>query len=690
MARTVRLNIASPRLVLLIITCLFLVGNPAWADGPKRPRQLAAAGDNPFPGRFPAPSLDGGTEWLNTSGPISLQDLRGKIVLLDFWTYCCINCMHILPDLKFLEQKYANQLVVIGVHSAKFDNEKESENIREAIMRYEIEHPVINDSNMVIARKYEFSSWPTLVLIDPEGNFVGKQPGEGTRELFDKVIGKMVTYHRAKKTLDETPVKFNLERARAEPTPLRYPGKVLADEAGGRLFITDSNHNRIVVTSFTGELQTIIGSGAIGRKDGSYQEASFDHPQGLALVGNDLYVADTENHMLRKVDLTTKQVSTIAGTGVQSHARPALGAALSMKRTSLNSPWALQELKGMLYVAMAGPHQIWRHKIGTETITPFAGSGREDIIDGTLHDAALAQPSAIVTDGQVLYHVDSEGSAIRRITLGGSGRVSTVVGPHDLPQGRSLFEFGDNDGHAEAVRLQHPIGLAYHDGFLYVADTYNDKIKKVDPQKQNAISWLGTGERGKALDPVQVAEPAGLSIAGNTLFIADTNNHRVLAADLKTKETRELVIAGLTPPASATSEEEEETFTGKADSAPAATVIAGRPVTVKVNFELPTDHELNELAPVIYQVKTTDGTDLLDQEVAGKRKRAEKSATDATFTLPLNGTSGSGTITLALSYQYCKHGTGGLCRFGSQQWIIPLTVANAGASEITLTAQPGK
>jgi len=689
MARTVRLNIASSLLGLLVIICLSLVDSPVQADGPGQPGPLAAAGDNPFPGRFPAPSLDGGTEWLNTSGPISLQDLRGKIVLLDFWTYCCINCMHILPDLKFLEQKYANQLVVIGVHSAKFDNEKESENIREAIMRYEIEHPVINDSNMVVARKYEFSSWPTLVLIDPEGNFVGKQPGEGTRELFDKVIGKMVTYHRAKRTLDETPVKFNLERAKAEPTPLRYPGKVLADEAGGRLFITDSNHNRIVVTSLTGELQTIIGSGAIGRKDGSYQEASFDHPQGLALVENDLYVADTENHMLRKVDLTAERVSTIAGTGVQSHARPALGATLPMKKTPLNSPWALQELKGMLYVAMAGPHQIWRHKIGSEAISPFAGSGREDVIDGTLHDAALAQPSAIVTDGQVLYHLDSEGSAIRRITLGASGRVSTVVGPHDLPQGRSLFEFGDNDGHAEAVRLQHPIGLAYHDGFLYVADTYNDKIKKVDPQKQNAVSWLGTGERGNALDPLQVAEPAGLSIAGKTLFIADTNNHRVLATDLQTKETRELVIAGLTPPAPAASEE-EETFAGKADPAPATTVNASQPVTVKISFELPTDHELNELAPVIYQVKTTDGTDLLDQEVAGKRKRAEKSAKEATFTLPLNGTSGSGTITLALTYQYCKHGTGGLCRFGSQQWTIPLTVANAGVSEITLTAQPGK
>lgn len=659
------------------------------AETPPTRFQIAAPGDNPFPGRFPAPSLDGGTEWLNTSGPISLQDLRGKIVLLDFWTYCCINCMHILPDLKYLEQKYPNQLVVIGVHSAKFDNEKESENIREAIMRYEIEHPVINDSNMVVARKYEFSSWPTLVLIDPEGNYVGRQPGEGTRELFDKVIGQLVTYHRAKKTLDETPVKFNLERAKAEPTPLRYPGKVLTDAAGGRLFITDSNHNRIVVTSLAGELQTIIGSGAIGRKDGSYTEASFDHPQGLALVGDDLYVADTENHMLRKVDLKAGKVTTIAGTGVQSHARPQHGTALSMKKTPLNSPWALQELNGMLYVAMAGPHQIWRHKIGSDTITPFVGSGREDIIDGPLREAALAQPSAIVTDGQVLYIVDSEGSAIRRIEPGAPGRVTTVVGPHDIPQGRSLFEFGDNDGHAEAVRLQHPIGLAFHNGSLYVADTYNDKIKRVDPLKQNAVSWLGTGQRGNALDPVQLNEPAGLAIANDTLFIADTNNHRILTTNLNTKETKELVIAGLTPPAPPANSE-EETFTGKANSADAVTVAAGKPVTVKVSFDLPIEHELNEQAPLIYQLQTDAGTKLLDPEALGKRRRAEKSGKEAVITLPVTATTGSGTVTLTLSYQYCKHGKGGLCKFDSQQWTIPLTITADGTSEIALKAKPGK
>jgi thiol-disulfide isomerase/thioredoxin len=193
------------------------------------PRQAAEAPQNPFPEAVMVPDgiLEGGTEWLNTSQPLDLKDLRGKIVVLDFWTYCCINCMHVLPDLKFLEEKYGNQLVVIGVHSAKFDNEKVSQSIRDAIVRYEIQHPVVNDSEMLIWRKFGTRAWPTLALIDPEGKYAGSQSGEGNRELFDNVIGKLVEYHRWKGTLDETPIVFQSEASKVQPTPLRYPGKGL-------------------------------------------------------------------------------------------------------------------------------------------------------------------------------------------------------------------------------------------------------------------------------------------------------------------------------------------------------------------------------------------------------------------------------------------------------------------------------
>ncbi|WP_437187911.1 thioredoxin-like domain-containing protein [Planctomicrobium sp. SH668] len=645
-----------------------------------------SAGENPFPGRFPAPSLDGGTEWLNTSGPISLQDLRGKIVLLDFWTYCCINCIHVLPDLKYLEQKYPNELVVIGVHSAKFENEKESENIRDAIMRYEIEHPVLNDSNMAVARKYEFSSWPSFVVIDPEGNFVGKVAGEGNRELLDQVFTKMIAFHRAKKTLDETPVKFNLERAKVDPTPLRYPGKILADEAGGRLFITDSNHNRIVITSLDGELQSIIGNGSMGHDDGTYEEASFDHPQGVTLIGDTLYVADTENHMIRTVDLKAQTVSTLMGTGKQMQTRAPNGTPINIKSGSLNSPWALLEFKGYLYVAMAGPHQIWRHKLGSQTIVPFVGSGREDIIDGNLKNAALAQPSDIVTDGKFLYIVDSEGSAIRKIDVAGSGSVKTVVGPRDFPQGRSLFEFGDIDGKNEEVRMQHPIGCTFHNGKLYVVDTYNDKVKIVDPVEQTSETWLGTGNAGDGLDPVEMKEPAGLSAAGEFLFIADTNNHRVLKTNLSTKETVVLAIAGLTPPPPVAPK--EQTFDGKSEELSGVKLAAGQPVTVTVAFELPAGDKLNQLAPVIYKLQSADGKAAFADGVLDQRHKAEKGDDTATFEFNLRDTATAGKLVVTVEYQYCSDGTGGLCRFGSQQFKVPFSTAADGVSVIELKAKP--
>ncbi|HTI50857.1 MAG TPA: thioredoxin-like domain-containing protein, partial [Planctomycetaceae bacterium] len=276
----------------------------------EEPEVVAAA--NPFPRRFKAQELDGGTGWLNTTGEITLKDLRGKVVLLDFWTYCCINCMHILPDLKHLERKYDKQLVVIGVHSAKFENERESDNIRRAIMRYEIEHPVVNDSEMTIWRKFNVNSWPTLVLIDPEGFYCGFVSGEGNREALEEAIDKVIAYHKRKGTLDESPVRFDLERDRAEATPLRFPGKLLADEAGNRLFISDSNHNRIVITSLDGRLLDVVGTGAIGKENGAYDRASFDHPQGLALVRDTLYVADTENHLIRAIDLSARQVRNVA------------------------------------------------------------------------------------------------------------------------------------------------------------------------------------------------------------------------------------------------------------------------------------------------------------------------------------------------------------------------------------------
>lgn len=657
-------------------------------------QQAAADPQNPFPNRSKALDLDGGVEWLNTSGPIGLRDLRGKVVLLDFWTFCCINCMHILPDLEFLEKKYANELVVIGVHSAKFDNEKESGNIRKAILRYEIEHPVINDAEMTVWRKYGVSSWPTLVLIDPEGYYCGFVTGEGRRELLDEVIARVVAYHKAKGTLDETPVRFDLERHRAPATPLKFPGKVLADPQGGRLFISDSNHNRIVIAGLDGKLQEVIGNGLIGRTDGSYSDASFDHPQGMTLIGQTLYVADTENHLLRTIDLEQKTVSTLAGTGEQASFRAGGGPLL---KSALNSPWDVLPIDGVLYIAMAGPHQIWSHKLGSKTIQPYAGSGREDIINGPLAAAALAQPSGLATDGSALYVCDSEGSSIRRIsTRAGNnlndpeGVVSTVAGTSDLPNGRCLFEFGDVDGPLKTARLQHPLGIVFHNGDLLVADSYNHKIREVHLKNKRVETWLGTGEAGNGLEPVQFAEPAGLTIAGDKLYVADTNNHRIVLIDLKTKAAAELPIAGLTPPAPPAGEppasmpREEQQIAEQA-------VKPGKTLAIDVEFVLPEGYKLNRLAPVTYRLTADDGQQLVASDELNVRTEAQSGEGSTVVEIPLAASSGSAVLHLALTFPFCRDGVGGLCKIDTAYFRIPVTVGPGGTVErVKLTAAPRK
>ncbi len=284
-------------------------------DVPEKVAQ-AAPTENPYPHRIAAPPLAQG-DWVNLAKPLSLDDLRGRFVMLDFWTYCCINCLHVLPELKKLEDAFPQELVVLGIHSAKFEGEQDSANIREAAARYEIQHPIMNDIGMLTWNTYGVRSWPTLVLIDPAGDVVWAASGERDFELLKAVIDRGLPYDRAQGLLKPGP-RPTLNSA-THDMPLRFPGKILADEKSATLFITDSNHNRIVVTGLDGKLRYVIGSGKVGQEDGSFDDCSFNHPQGTALVGDVLYIADTENHMLRKADLAKREVSTVAGTGTKGH-----------------------------------------------------------------------------------------------------------------------------------------------------------------------------------------------------------------------------------------------------------------------------------------------------------------------------------------------------------------------------------
>jgi thiol-disulfide isomerase/thioredoxin/DNA-binding beta-propeller fold protein YncE len=672
----------------------------ATKKGAKKPKDEPAEIENPFPRRFKleGTELDGGIEWLNASGPITLKDLRGKVVILDFWTYCCINCMHILPDLKYLEQKYPKELIVIGVHSAKFDNEKETENIRRAALRYEIEHPIVNDAEMKIWRSFGIRAWPSIALIDPEGYFCGTDSGEGHRELLDEVVGRVVAYHRAKGTLDETPVKFDLERNRVKPGALRFPGKVLADEASNRLFITDSNHNRIVVTSLDGKLLDVIGNGAAGATDGDYKSASFFRPQGTELVGEKLYVSDTENHLLRVVDLAAKKVTTLAGTGVQAQFRASGGA---LRKTALNSPWSLSHVDGTLYVAMAGPHQLWAHKLGSDTINVFAGSGREDIIDGPNDESAFAQPSGIASDGKAIYVADSEGSSIRRVGLDSKSAVTTVVGTSELRGGR-LFVFGDRDGQGllslkeqgqlgdkddvVGPLLQHPLDVAVHNGTVFIADSYNHKIKRLDVAKRDVKTVVGTGKAGAGLSPAQLSEPGGVSAIKGKLYIADTNNHRVCVVDLKSGAMTELKIDGLQPPPAPKESEIAGEAKGVTEVA-AQSLAAGDKLTFEVRLKLPEGYKLNKLDKVRYKLEASGEQALIAADQLKVRHAAEEKDGLATFSVPTAKATGDAKLLLSVSFSYCRDGVGGVCKLNTTRWNIPVKLAEDGkTSSIKLEA----
>lgn len=647
----------------------------------------------PFTRKAVAPPLDGGTAWLNTPAPIQAQSLRGKFVLLDFWTYCCINCMHILPELEKLEKAYPNSLVVIGVHSAKFANERDTENIRAAILQYGIEHPVINDSEQVLWRRFEVDTWPSLRLIDPEGNWVASSSGELTFEELRDTIKNALPYYRRNKTLVETPLAFDFERRKILDGPLSFPGKVLADATGNRLFVADTSHHRIVVCTLDGRLLETIGSGAAGNADGGYAEAEFDHPQGLALRGDVLYVADTVNHRLRKVDLNTRQVSTIAGTGKQRRrpkqwaepSRRPIGAA---KRVALNSPWALCIEGEWLYVAMAGAHQIWRLSLDEQRLELHAGSGAEDIVDGSQTGrtkvACFAQPSGLASDGQRLFVADSEGSSLRVVGLETDGKVGTLLGTAGLPTNR-LFTFGSTDGGPGQALFQHPLDVAYADGRLYVADTYNHLIRAVDVESRVATTLAGSnidGKGGKGDDPPRFNAPGGLSLAGGKLYVADTNNHAIRVIELGEKQrVSTLTISGLGPPRPP--QKKKPSFPGA--RRPKLETVKLNPqdnaVVFRVEIELPLGVKLREVKPVDYWLEATEEQGPVDRAALRQLVFLDEVGPEIDIRVPVAALEGQDRIELSMSVYYCRD-TDGLCRMRNTIWNIPLRLSPDAESHV--------
>lgn len=433
-----------------------------------------------------------------------------------------------------MEKEYPDEVVVLGVHTPKFDNEKDPKSIQKAMQRYELHHPVLNDADRKIWMAYGVEAWPSVGIIDPEGFFVKAYPGqEHIYRDAVRVIKRLIKIHKANKTLNEKPIYFTKEQAeKAAKSPLWFPGKVLADGPGHRLFIADSTHHRIVITDLDGKKIAVAGTGKPGRADGAFEKASFNDPQGLARNGDIIYVADRKNHLIRALDLRKRTVKTIAGIGHQGMDIRRGGAAL---RTGLNSPWDLLVHRGALYIAMAGCHQIWMMDLAKHVVVPFAGSGYENLRDGPRSESCFAQPSGLASDGSNLYVADSEVSAVRAIPLNGGG-VATLVGT-------GLFDFGDIDGVGPQARLQHALGVVFVDGKLYVADTYNSKIKVIDPRTRSCRTFIGGGKKAPLFN-----EPGGISYANGKLYIADTNAHRIRVIDLETKAVSTLKLQGVGPP----------------------------------------------------------------------------------------------------------------------------------------------
>jgi len=704
--------IKKTRAVAVVLVCLlaagaaFAVGDGgASFAGPQGEGAGAKGGEGVGQrraGRVRAPELSGGRGWLNTERPLTLAALRGKVVLLDFWTYGCINCIHVIPDLKRLEAKYPNQLVVVGVHSAKFENERETENIRRIVLRYGVEHPVVNDASFRIWNAYAVKAWPTQVLVDPAGYVVETVSGEGHYEALDHAIGSLVEEFRRRGQLDERPLSLAPESAKTAAMPLAFPGKVLADERSGRLFVADSNHNRVVVATLDGAFLYAVGSGAAGLEDGPFESARFRQPQGLALDGDTLYVADTGNHAVRRVDLKARTVERIAGTGAQS---PNDGRRGGLARVvPLASPWDLQLVGRTLYIAMAGPHQLWRLDLDRGEVAVFAGTGHEARLDGPREEAAFAQPSGLAADGRSLYVADSESNIVRAVALPEAAGVKPKAQVRTLAGG-DLFEFGDRDGRGDDVRLQHPLGLAYHDGRVLVADTYNHKIKSLDPRTGDVRTLAGTGRPGQRDgSTASFYEPGGLSVAAGTLYVADTNNHAVRAVDLRTKRTRTLPIRGLAPPAvpdAAAGDGDSAAFGPNAEEVktPAQRVAAGE-AAITVDVSLPEGHHLNPSAPHRYQVEIEDGGGRLGLVSVGARA-AEPGApprrlagTDKSLALPLRVAlkgegEGPAAVRVRLTLYYCREDNTGVCRIKTLDWRLPLELTTAAGAprELQLRAK---
>lgn len=444
-----------------------------------------------------------------------------------------------------IRERFEDEVVVISVHSAKFTSERESKSLREAVLRLGIDHPVVNDREFAIWRSYAVRAWPTIAFVDPAGSLLGAIPGEIDAARMIPHLERMIAEYDAQGLLDRNPIggggggAARPERDSEPARVLAFPSKLIVTSQA-TMFVADTGHHRVLQLALapdqrSARIERVFGSGEPGLQDAREDRARFRSPHGLSRQGGTLYVADTENHAVRAIDLESGAVRTVAGTGEMAAGGPQPG--IAPTRTALRSPWAVWVHRPRVLIAMTGSHQVWSLE-DERVLLPFAGSGREELRDGPSTSAGFNQPSDLAGSGEEIFVADAEASAVRSISLSGKPMVKTLVGV-------GLFDFGDQDGVGDAVRLQHPTGIAYADREVWIADSYNHRIKHLDPETRKVTSLVGGGKPGRRDGGFREAlldEPEGLALRDRKIYVADTNNHAIRVADLETRRVHTLEI----------------------------------------------------------------------------------------------------------------------------------------------------
>jgi thiol-disulfide isomerase/thioredoxin len=642
---------------------LALLALPSWGQAPRgesmNVRELL---DHPRPR---APDLDRAGTWLGTDRPLLFRDaLKGRVVLLDFWTSGCINCLHAQPVLKALEHRLASApFQVVGIHSGKFAAEKEVSAVAEAMARHGIEHPVATDSDFVLWDQYAIHGWPTLILVDARGYVVTAVRGEPDLATLSGLVQATLDDAARRGVPAAGPPVFR-RPAPAASGPLSFPGKVLA-LSDGRIAVSDTGHHRILLLDGSGGFQRAIGSGLEGFSDGPAETASFRRPQGLVEHAGALYLADTDNHAIRRIELSSGAVSTVAGTGQKGGG--ALRPAADARTVALRSPWDLCAMGDTLWIAMAGAHQLWRLVLPSGALQPGAGSGREGLDDGTLAEATFAQPSGLATDGHVLYVADSEASAIRKVDPA-ADRVWTLVG-------KGLFEFGDRDGPFARAQLQHPLGLALVGDTLYVADTFNGKVRRL---------MLGGGQVSSVTPSRSFAQPGGLSWTAGKLLLADTDHHRLVTVSPETGSVSPLLLSGVSPPA-LQGLSERPVLASRAlplQHLADAAVASGR-ASLVVEVRLPAGYSFTGGAPQRAEVSVDGG-----EVRPASPPRIEAKGDSLTITTPLEGSPGTATIVHTVALFYCREGNASVCLVDRRRLAARLTLSPGGPASAIVRYRP--